>query len=482
MAFKYRPTVKSGILVLITAFIVASATCVYGERNRSEETYKGLKLFSDVIEEIEKNYVEDVDTAELIEKAINGMVDSLDPHSSFMPPEAYEDLQVETKGEFGGIGIVITKRDGRLTVISPIEGTPAYKAGVHAQDIIVKVDGQRTKDMMLWEAVKLMRGEPGTSVDITVYREGNSETLDFTLERTVIPLESVRYLTLKPGYGYLWITNFRENTESEVREAIAALEAENDPLEGLIIDLRDSPGGLLDQAIKVSDIFLKEGKIVSIKGREANGESYSAHPNDKERNYPIVLLINGGSASAAEIVAGALQDNDRALVLGTTSFGKGSVQTVKPLRDGYALKYTIARYYTPSGRSIQAEGIHPDLVVKRRLLDESSVEGFDAKRIKEEDLLNHLMPGGESTEAEEKEPSVDDKETDAGQNDDSSAADKKTKTKQEKEAEIQQLMRIRDAVYKHSDRDPSAMLLDSQISRAYELLKGYQIFSRISKN
>ncbi len=482
MAFKYRPAIKSGILVLITAFIVASATCVYGDRNRSEETYKGLKLFSDVIEEIEKNYVEDVDTAELIEKAINGMVDSLDPHSSFMPPEAYEDLQVETKGEFGGIGIVITKRDGQLTVISPIEGTPAYKAGVHAQDIIVKVDGQRTKDMMLWEAVKLMRGEPGTSVDITVYREGNSETLDFKLKRAVIPLESVRYLTLKPGYGYLWITNFRENTESEVRDAMAALEAENDPLEGLIIDLRDSPGGLLDQSIKVSDIFLEEGKIVSIKGREANGESYSAHPNDKERNYPIVLLINGGSASAAEIVAGALQDNDRALLLGTTSFGKGSVQTVKPLRDGYALKYTIARYYTPSGRSIQAEGIQPDLVVKRRLLDESSVEGFDASRIKEEDLLNHLKSEGENTEAEEKEPSADDKQTDAGQNDDSSAADKKTKKKQEKEAEIRQLMRIRDAVYKHSDRDASAMLLDSQINRAYELLKGYQIFSRISKN
>lgn len=480
MALKYRPTIKSGILVIITAFIVASATCAYGDLNRSEETYKGLKLFSDVIEEIEKNYVEDVDTAELIEKAINGMVDSLDPHSSFMPPEAYEDLQVETKGEFGGIGIVITKRDGQLTVISPIEGTPAYKAGVHAQDIIVKVDGERTKDMMLWEAVKLMRGEPGTSVEITVYREGNSETLDFTLERAVIPLDSVRHLTLKPGYGYLWITNFRENTESEVRDALSALEKENDPMKGLIIDLRDSPGGLLDQAIKVSDIFLDEGKIVSIKGREVNGESYSAHPNDEKRSYPIVLLINGGSASAAEIVAGALQDNDRALVLGTTSFGKGSVQTVRPLREGYALKYTIARYYTPSGRSIQAEGIHPDLVVKRRLLDEGSVEGFDVKRIKEEDLLNHLKPEGESPETEKEEPGDD--QTDAGENGDDAATDKETKIKKEKEAELQQLMRLRDAVYQHSDRDPSAMLLDSQINRAYELLKGYQIFSRISKN
>ena len=477
MAFKYRQGLKSGILVIITAFIVASATCVYGELTRSEETYKGLKLFSDVIEEIEKNYVEDVDTAELIEKAINGMVDSLDPHSSFMPPEAYEDLQVETKGEFGGIGIVITKRDGQLTVISPIEGTPAYKAGVHAQDIIVKIDGKRTKDMMLWEAVKLMRGEPGTSVEITVYRQGDSETLDFTLDRAVIPLDSVRHLTLKPGYGYLWITNFRENTESEVKDALSALEKENAPLKGLIIDLRDNPGGLLDQAVKVSDIFLDDGKIVSIKGREANGEAYSAHPNDKERNYPIVMLINGGSASAAEIVAGALQDNDRALILGTTSFGKGSVQTVKPLRDGYALKYTIARYYTPSGRSIQADGIHPDLIVERRLLDESSGEGFDANLIKEEDLQNHLQPEGKSPEKEE-----EDKSTDAGQKDDASADDKKADTKKEKEAEARRLMRLRDAVYKHSDSDPSAMLMDSQINRAYELLKGYQIFRQLSKN
>ena len=477
MTFRYRQGVKSGILIIITAFIVASATCVYGELSRSEETYKGLKLFSDVIEEIEKNYVEDVDTAKLIEKAINGMVDSLDPHSSFMPPEAYEDLQVETKGEFGGIGIVITQRDGQLTVISPIEGTPAYKAGVHAQDIIVKIDGKRTKDMMLWEAVKLMRGEPGTSVDITVYRQGDSDTLDFTLERAVIPLDSVRYLTLMPGYGYLWITNFRENTESEVKDALSALEKENAPLKGLIVDLRDNPGGLLDQAVKVSDIFLEDGKIVSIKGRKADGESYSAHPNDKERNYPIVLLINGGSASAAEIVAGALQDNGRALVLGTTSFGKGSVQTVKPLRDGYALKYTIARYYTPSGRSIQAEGIDPDLVVKRRLLDESSGDGFDVNRIKEEDLQNHLMPEGQSPEKGKEE-----KSSEAGQKDDASEADKKIKADKEKEAQVRQLMRLRDAVYKHSDRDPSAILLDSQINRAYELLKGYQIFKQVLKN
>lgn len=483
MVSKHIQGIKSGILIIITAFIVASATCVYGDLTQSEETYKGLKLFSDVIEEIEKNYVEEVDTAELIEKAINGMVDGLDPHSTFMPPEAYEDLQVETKGEFGGIGIVITKRDGQLTVISPIEGTPAYKAGVQAQDIIVKIDGKRTKDMMLWEAVKMMRGEEGTTVKITVYRQGASDTIDFTLERAIIPLDSVRYLTIKPGYGYLWITNFRENTENEVKDALAALEEENSPLRGLIIDLRDNPGGLLDQSVKVSDIFLEEGKIVSIKGRDNEGEDYSAHPDKTKRDYPIVLLINGGSASAAEIVAGALQDNGRALVLGTTSFGKGSVQTVRPLRDGYALKYTIARYYTPSGRSIQADGIHPDLVVKRRLLDEKSTEGFDAHLLKEEDLQNHLEPEGESPKGKEKEGAGKETEKESGEADiiDDESPSDGDKEDSDEETDAGKLMRLRDAVYRHSDSDPAAMLLDSQINRAYELLRGHQIFNQISK-
>jgi len=484
MALTHRQGVKGGIVVIIAAFIVVSATCVYGDLTRSEETYKGLKLFSDVIEEIENNYVESVDTGELIEKAIHGMVDSLDPHSSFMPPEAYEDLQVETKGEFGGIGIVITKRNGRLTVISPIEGTPAYKAGVQAQDIIVKIDGERTKDMMLWEAVKRMRGEEGTPVDITVYRKGEKDTLDFTLKREIIPLDSVRHLTLKPGYGYLWITNFRENTTAEVKKALDALENANSPLKGLIVDLRDNPGGLLNQAVKVSDIFLEEGKIVSIRGRDKEEtENYSAHPDRPERNYPIVLLINGGSASAAEIVAGALQDNGRALVLGTTSFGKGSVQTVKPLRDGFALKYTIARYYTPSGRSIQAEGIHPDLVVKRRMLDENMEAGIDANLIKEEDLENHLMPEDESSQEGGEAGTDEGSGTDPGIEDEEIMNGDKTEAEDAGEAEdAQKLMRLRDAVYRHSDSDPKAMLLDSQINRAYELLRGFEIFQQGSKN
>lgn len=461
---KTRSIGKGFLLALAVAVLLLSSR-VYGDLSRAQ-TYEGLKLFSDVIEEIEKNYVEPVNTRDLIEKAIHGMVESLDPHSTFMPPEAFEDLQTETRGDFGGIGIVITKRDGMLTVVSPIEGTPAYRAGVKANDVIIKVEDKSTQDMMLWEAVKMMRGEPGTSIEITILREETADPLEFNLVRDVIPMDSVRQIMLKPGYGYLWVTNFRENTTDEVRKALADLEKKADPLKGLILDLRDNPGGLLTQAISLADVFLEEGRIVSIRGRDEKEESvYSAEFDKDEPDYPIVLLINGGSASASEIVAGALQDNGRALVLGTTSFGKGSVQTVRPLRDGYGLKYTIARYYTPGGRSIQADGIHPDLVVKRRLLDEST-GGVDVRRIKEGDLKNHLpgdMEGQETDDTEKK--AADDQE----ENDQSVGADDET--------DVEKLMRLRDAVYKHSDREPDALLLDSQINRAYEILRGYEIFS-----
>jgi carboxyl-terminal processing protease len=467
MTMNVKQVMKSGFLVLCTAVIVVSATVVYGDlKKANDETYEGLKLFSDVISEIEKNYVEPVNTKDLIQKAIEGMVQSLDPHSSFLPPEAYEDLQTETKGEFGGIGIVITQRDGNLTVISPIEGTPAYKAGVLAQDIIIKVDGESTKGMMLWEAVKKMRGKPGTTVDIAIFRKGSKSPLEFKLVRDVIPLDSVRSLTVKPGYGYLWITNFRENTAAEVTDALKKLEKENAPLKGLILDLRDNPGGLLDQAVKVSDIFLKSGTIVSIKGREeSQAEVYTAHEDADAINYPIVLLINGGSASASEIVAGALQDNHRALILGTTSFGKGSVQTVKPLRDGCALKYTIALYYTPSGRSIQAEGIKPDLIVKRQLLVEDAKDGIDSNLIKEQDLKNHL-------EVDQMAPEPDTiNEVPAEDTD-----------KKGNQTEQEDVMRLRDAVYEHSEKAPETLMRDSQVNRAYEILKGYEIFHGITKN
>lgn len=474
MSQKKKQMVKNGLLILLAGAVLVSATAVSGALTKnSSETYEGLKLFSDVIAEVENNYVEPVKTKDLIEKAIQGMVGSLDPHSAFLPPEAFEDLQDETKGEFGGIGIVITMRDNQLTVISPIEGTPAYKAGVQAQDIIVKVDGESTKDMMLWEAVKKLRGEPGSTVEISIYREGATEIMDLKLVRAVIPMDSVRALTLKPGYGYLWVTNFRENTVDEVEKALKKLEDENAPLKGLVLDLRDNPGGLLDQAVKVSDVFLEQGTIVSIRGRdEKQMEEYTAQADNRAGNYPMVILINGGSASASEIVAGALQDNKRAIVIGTTSFGKGSVQTVRPLRDGYALKYTIARYYTPSGKSIQAEGIQPDLVVKRRALDENAPDAFDENLIKEGDLKNHLTSGQE-TDADKPEKKMEPVKK---------SGTKKGTEEDKEETELEKIMRLRDAVYEHSSTNSNALLLDSQVNRAYEILKGYEIFQGLSRN
>jgi len=355
----------------------------------TEKTYEELKIFSDILDIVEKNYVDTVDSKKLIRGAIQGMLKSLDPHSSFLSPEAYKELRIDTQGEFSGIGIVITMQNHQLTVISPIEGSPAHTAGVKPGDRIINVDGEDTKEMKLWEAVKKMRGKKGTTVVITVWRKEAAEPIEFKIVRDVIPLESVRSYTLKPGYGYLRITNFRDRTYSDVTAALTELESGETPLQGLVFDLRDNPGGLLEQAVKVADIFLQEGWIVSIKGRSgSHSKVYSAHSDKEKHAYPIVLLINEGSASASEIVAGALQDHARALILGATSFGKGSVQAVEPLRDGSGLKLTIARYYTPNGHAIQAEGIKPDVVVAERFIPE--IDTQKKHHIQEKDLLNHI--------------------------------------------------------------------------------------------
>jgi len=411
MSMKKKQHIKLWVVIVIAVVFWTMGTGFYRDLAAdSEETYKGLKLFSDVIELIEKNYVDPVDSKKLIQKAVQGMVHSLDPHSSLLPPEAFEELQIDTHGEFGGIGIVITMQKGIITVISPIEGTPAYKAGIIEGDKIIKVDGESTKDMMLWEAVRKMRGPKGEQVVITIIREGSPKPIDFNLIRDIIPVKSVRSLVLKPGYGYIWITNFQDNTTRDLKIALKELESTDVPLKGLVLDLRNNPGGLLNQSIKVADMFLEKGKIVSIKGRlKQHTQIFRAHSNEEKRDYPIVVLINGGSASASEIVAGALQDHKRAIILGTTSFGKGSVQTVEALREGYGLKYTIARYYTPNGRSIQAQGIIPDIEVKKRFIDgKDSDEGL----LKEKDLKNHLEaePGKESKskkELLEKEDKID---------------------------------------------------------------------------
>ncbi len=415
----------------------------------NDKTYKSLKLFSDVIDLVEKNYVDPVEAEKLIQKAIQGMVNSLDPHSSFLPPEAFNELQIDTKGEFGGIGIVITMQKGVLTVISPIEGTPAHKAGIKAGDKIIKINDTSTKGLMMWEAVKKMRGPKKTAIRITIIRKGLSEPKEIKLIRDIIPIESIKSVGLKPGYGYIRITNFNENTTKDLTSNLEKLESDPVTLKGLILDLRDNPGGLLDQSISVSDLFIEEGVIVSIKGRlKKHTRVFRANKNAVSRTYPIVVLINGGSASASEIVAGALQDHKKALIIGTTSFGKGSVQTVETLRGGYGLKYTIARYYTPSGRSIQAQGIVPNIVVPFQATAQIEPDKSNAGLLREKDLKNHL----------EAEPDQKDQKTDT-------APGKKEKKKS---------MQNRDNRYAPLTLD--RLKTDNQIQRALELLMSYDIF------
>jgi carboxyl-terminal processing protease len=421
---------------------------------KGAETYKGLKLFSDVIELVESNYVDPVDSKDLIEKAIQGMVHGLDPHSSLLSPEDLKELQIDTQGEFTGIGVSITMKDGFVTVISPIEGTPAYKAGIKAGDKIIKVNGKATHDLR--QAVKMIRGPKGTEVVVTIAREEVKKPIDFKIIRDIIPVESVKATVLKPGYGYVWITNFRDSTTDDLVSELEKLESAKIPLKGLILDLRDNPGGLLSQAIEVSDLFIEKGTILSIKGRrEKNTQIYKATADKVKRHYPIVLLINGGSASASEIVAGALQDQKRALILGTTSFGKGSVQSVEKLRDGYGLKLTIARYYTPSGRSIQAKGIQPDIIVKRRFIDKEEMDEAGEGMIKEKDLQNHL----------EAVPDVDKgKKEEKGEN-----------KKSHKKQQIEKTKLI------YGKLNPEQLLTDNQVTRALDILLSYEIFKDVQK-
>lgn len=458
MKYQFSKSARLGTFVTVTALVflwmAGCFTLVWAEE---DNTYKSLKLFADVLEEIEKNYVDEVDSQELIHNAIKGMVGNLDPHSSFMPPEAFDDLQDDTKGEFSGIGIVITMKEGILTVVSPIEGTPAYNAGIHAGDIIIKIDDQSTKDMALWEAVNKMRGPRYKEVLITIIREGEAASLEFFLKRDLIPMSSVRSSLLQPGYGYLRITNFRMNTLDDMEKHLTKLEGEKDGLKGLIIDLRDNPGGLLDQAIKISDLFLEQGTIVSIKGRlEKNTQIFNAYPDEENRDYPIVVLINGGSASASEIVAGALQDHSRALILGTPSFGKGSVQTVHPLKDGFGIKYTIARYYTPNGGSIQAKGIQPDIEVAHEIIKkkEKKRSVFD-RMMKEKDLKNSLKP-------EESSPEKLNGEKSNGEKTDSEKSNEKKPKKNSQILEAEKLQQ------------------DAQVKRALDILISYGVFSKLN--
>uniref|UniRef100_A0A832GMX8 S41 family peptidase n=1 Tax=Caldimicrobium thiodismutans TaxID=1653476 RepID=A0A832GMX8_9BACT len=343
---------------------------------KKEDTYKALKLFSQIFRLIEENYVTEINPKDLILGAIEGMLSSLDPHSSLMKPEEFKELEIETKGSFTGIGIEITIKDDILTVVAPIEDTPAWKAGIKSGDRILKIDEKSTKGMKITEAVKLLRGPKGTKVKLTILRN-DRDIIEITLVRDVIPIRSVRGKILEEGYGYVRISQFQEKTIEELVQALKQLEKETQ-LKGIILDLRNNPGGLLSSAVEVSDEFLENGTIVTIKGKnKVNQMEFKAKPNppDRKHKYPIVILINHGTASAAEIVTGALKDHKRALVLGEKSFGKGSVQTVIPIEDNYAVRLTTALYYTPSGITINKQGIMPDIELPQVELTKKNGKG-----------------------------------------------------------------------------------------------------------
>ena len=344
-----------------------------------------LRTFTEVLERIRTSYVEPVDDATLLENAIRGMLEGLDPHSAYLEPEAFQGLQDTTSGQFGGLGIEVGQEDGFIKVISPIDDTPASRAGIEPGDLIVKIDAHPVKGMSLMDAVDRMRGPSGSKITLTLVR-GAGTPFDVELERAVIKVKSVRTEALDPGYAYLRITQFQNNTGEEVRRSLKTLTAK-DELKGLVLDLRNNPGGVLQSAVEVADAFLSDGLIVYTKGRLPNTEMrFNASSANPGKNIPLVVLINGGSASASEIVAGALQDRGRAVIMGTDSFGKGSVQTVLPLNNDRALKLTTALYYTPNGRSIQAQGIVPDIHVERALLTRNAEEAS----YREADLLGHL--------------------------------------------------------------------------------------------
>jgi carboxyl-terminal processing protease len=396
---------------LLLGVILVGSHQVMADRDEnaqsSEIPLSEIRLFTDIYARIKKDYVEEVGDKSLLQGAIRGMLASLDPHSTFLSEDEFKELQIGTSGEFGGLGIEVGMEDGYVRVISPIEGTPADEAGVKAGDIIIKLDDTQVKGLTLGEAVKLMRGRRGSDIVLTIIREGEGEPIEITVTRDVSRVKSVRSRMLEAGYGYIRISSFQSKTTRNVIEALDKLLKESDQrLNGLVLDLRNNPGGVLTGAVGVSDIFLQDGQlIVYTKGRVKDAElEYSASTSDTLNGAPIIVLINEGSASASEIVAGALQDHGRAVIMGKGSFGKGSVQTILPLKDNNALKLTTALYYTPNGRSIQAEGIEPDILVEETYEQGEEDKAFEF--VREEDLQGHLESNGEQVDIEIKTDQV----------------------------------------------------------------------------
>ncbi|MBN2567951.1 MAG: S41 family peptidase [Deltaproteobacteria bacterium] len=419
------------IILFITLLILPGFYEDKSAFSAGNDTYKNLKLFNEILDLIETNYVEEVDPGVIIDGAITGMIKTLDPHSAYMSAETYKELRINTKGAFGGLGIEITMVNEVVTVVSPIEDTPAFTAGIKSGDQIIGIDGKTIKGLTLEDAVHKLRGKAGTEVTITIRRKGLDKPKDFIITRAVIEIKSVKHKVYHDNIGYLRISNFQETTTTELNKALNSLIKEVVPLKGLILDLRNNPGGVLEQSIKVSDAFLKSGVIVSTKGRaKKSGTVYTAKNDGDEPECPIIVLINGASASASEIVSGALQDNERALLLGTQTFGKASMQVIIPLNNGAALKLTTGKYYTPSGRLIQAKGISPDIEIEYASPDGNKER---PKQIRESDLKGHIEGDKETEEA------------------------------------------------KKPERKPDDLTDDNQLSRAIDILKSWEIFSRMNK-
>jgi len=438
-----RTSLLIGLVVGLILGMAASGGRLVRDVGAADDDYEGLETFTNILTLVKKNYVEDVTTKELVQGAINGMLTSLDPHSAYLTPDDYKELQVETKGSFGGLGIEITQRDGMLTVVAPIEDTPAARAGIEAGDVILRIDGEFTKDMSLLDAVKKMRGKKNTKVRLTLKRVGSTALRDVTLVREVIKIKSVKSKLLEPGYGYLRVASFQERADEDVVRALSRLKAESGgTLRGIVIDLRNNPGGLLSQAVQIADSFLDSGMIVYTDGRrDDQRQKFFAHKPNTWIGFPMVVLVNAGSASASEIVAGALQDHKRALVLGKNTFGKGSVQTIQAIGEGAALRLTTARYFTPNGRSIQAKGIEPDI-------DMDQVPGVSSKlpSVREADLPGHLEGAQEISDRDSGEPGETMLELEDGEEEALSAV---------KRGELG---------------------ADPQLDRALELLKSWQVF------
>jgi len=456
-------TIKAGFsrLMVLIMLVGLPGQALYAEESIEEpkpDTYNKLKIFSEVLSLIESNYVESVESETIINGAIRGMVKALDPHTSYLPPASYKEMQVETTGKFGGLGIEISIRDGVLTVVSPIEETPAFKVGIKAGDKIIKIEEESTLDMTLQDAVSLLRGETGSPVTITIFRDSFKAPKEFTIVRAIIKVRSVVHKLYKKDIGYIKIRSFSKNTSVDLDKALAELEKKE--ISKLILDLRNNPGGLLNQAVEVTDRFLNRENLIVYTKRRSDEQNmrFTSHDKVAGVSYPLIVLVNSGSASASEIVAGALQDLNRAIILGTPTFGKGSVQTIIPLSDGSALRLTTARYYTPSGRVIQENGIEPDIIIERKTPEELEEDDEKEKEpeektrlrrfLREKDLKKHLK--GKSSIGDVKEENTE---------------ESTIKKEETEEASI------------NEDLDK-----DNQLQHAVSLLSGWEVMKKVFKN